>query len=224
MKRSLYILTVIALVLSGCKKPGPTATERIATFLVSGWAAFEASLYSEALQDFDDVLALEEGNVEAKVGAGWSLVMMDDGRLDSAAALLDSTVTADADWRQDAWAGLATIRLSQQVYAQADSLAGLTLAQDSSYVFAQNANYGFSPDSTIDWHDLLVYQAQARFAQSLYDAAWLAVVPLLSEVSGSPFDGVLRNDPTTWTSAGVTYTYFTEILALAISYFSELYR
>lgn len=213
MKRSLYILTIIALVLSACKKPGPTAAERTANFLESGWVAFEASLYTDALQDFDDVLALDEGNIEAKLGAGWSLLLLDNGSLDSAAALLDSTVTADTEWRQDAWTALATIRLSQQAYTQADSLAGLTLAQDSSYVFLHKP--------TIDWQDLLVYQAQARFARTLYDSAWLALLPLLS---GSPFDAVLRNDPTTWTSAGVTYTYFTEILALAISYFSELFR
>ncbi len=214
MKRSLYLLTILALLLGGCKKPGPTAAQRIASFLESAWVSFEASLYPAAMQDFRDVLALDEENVEAKLGAGWSLVMIDDGGLDSAAALLDSTVTTDVDWQQDAWAALATIRLSQQAYVSADSLAELTLAQDPSYVFLH--------EPTIDWHDLLVYQAQARFAQALYDSAWVAVVPLLS--GGSPFDNMLRNDPATWTSGGVTYTYFPEILALAISYFSELYR
>ena len=71
-------LVLLSLLFMGCPKKGPTKAQRIAAYLDNGWADFEADRFSGAITDFDDVLDLEAENLEARLGLGWSLLLLDD--------------------------------------------------------------------------------------------------------------------------------------------------
>lgn len=208
-----FILIITLPLLFGCSGKGPTKLERIEAFNDAGWSDFDAGSFTSALAEFTDALELDSGNLEARVGAAWVIILLDDRDLNDARILLDSTVTADANWREDAWTALATIGLTEREYSDADSLAALVLASNASYVF--------TPLPTIDWQDLIIIQAQARYAQMLYDSSWSAVAVLLT---GTPHESVDRNTPSTWVFGTEVYAHFPEILARLISYLSEIHR
>lgn len=211
--RNAIVLLLALALLAGCRKKGPTQAEQIKGFNESGWTDIEDGNIASALEEFEDALNLDSTNVEARVGAGWSIILLDDRDLQIAVNYLDATVTASAEWQQDAWAGLATVALTDRRYSAADSLAALTLAGDASYVFS------FMP--TIDWQDLLLIQGQARFGQGQYTSAWTAVQPL---TVNTPYETVSINDATTWVNGSITYSHFEEILAIVITHLSELFR
>lgn len=209
----LIVIVLVVVQLGACRKKGPTASQRIAAFNSAGRAGLEDGFFAAALKEFESSLQLDPNNLEAKVGSGWAIILLDDRDLEEAVAHFDITVTSDAKWQSDAWTGLSVIRLTQRIYAKADSLALLALGTDSSYVLL------WKPD--IDWNDLLVIQAQARYAQTLYDSSWVALWALLP---GTPHESIDRNTPSTWMVDGITYVHFPMLLAELISYFSTLYR
>ena len=212
-QRNVIVLMLALALLAGCGKKGPTQPERIKAFNKSGWSAVENGNFAAALQEFLDALVLDDTNLEARLGAGWSIILLDDIDLQIAVDYLDSTVTASTQWQLDAWAGLATVALTDRRYAAADSFATLTLAGDSSYVFVYM--------ETINWRDIQLIQGQARFGLSQYASSWLAIEPLTVD---TPYANVLITDATTWVSGLITYSYFEEILAIVITHLSELFR
>ncbi|GAG11481.1 unnamed protein product, partial [marine sediment metagenome] len=106
------------------------------------------------------------------------------------------------------------------LYSAADSLAELVLAADSGYVFTYREQ--------IDWCDLLIIQAQARFFIPDYAGAWRAIEPLLAETT-SPVDlsNVNLNpaDPSTWIiDDGTPFALYELALAKVINLLAEKYR
>jgi len=210
---NIALALLIALALGACRKGGPTKQERIDAFNDAGWTLFEQGDFTAALEEFLDGLNLDFTNISGNVGKGWSLLMLGDEDLATIAAALDEGTT-EPEWQNDAWCGLAVARLNQQQYAGADSLAGRVLtASDTSYVFVHRQE--------IDWHDLLIIQAEARFFTTLYTQAWQALQPL---IVGPPYDSIDPGDPSTWVIGNKTYSLFEEVLAVIISALADEYR
>ncbi len=208
------MVLLLAVGLGACRKKGPTQQERIDALVESGWESIELDSWAEAQLDFLAALGLDSLTAAANVGLGWSMIFLGDDDLDGAAAYLEKGTT-DAQWQKDAWSGLATIRLSQELYAEADSLAGLILASNPSYVFT------YRPD--IDWHDLLIIQAQARFITTDYTGAWQAIQPVIGG-SPYPYGTVDPAVPATWVIDGKTYQLFELALSVMISALTDYYR
>ena len=203
---------IILLALAACSKPGPTEQERIKTFNEAGWALFEENDFSGALIQFAAVLSLDPDNVEGNVGRGWSLLMQGNPSVSAATAALE-VGSSDADWRLDAWCGLSAAALNELRYPQADSLAARVLSIDSSYVFVHR--------TVIDWRDLLIIQAQARFYAAAYVQAWQALLPI---TPGTEYENIDPADPATWFIGTQSYTLFEELLARVISALAEQHR
>lgn len=210
----LIMILILVLGLGACRKKGPTKQQEINALLDSGWEAIELDSWSEARIDFLDVLDFDPLIASANVGLGWSMILLGDDDLDGAAAYLEKGTT-DTQWRYDAWSGLAAIRLSQGLYAKADSLAGLVLAAQPSYVFEKRPE--------IEWPDLLLIQAQARFITTDYAGAWLAIQPVIGG-SPLPYGSVDPADPATWEIDGESYLLFEQALSVMISKLTDHYR
>lgn len=216
----LTLLTAAALSLGvSCKGKGPTKQERIAAFNEAGWVSLDEGNFAEALQEFADAVALDSNNVEGNIGIGWSLILMNSSNLHRISNALGKG-TADNVWQQDAWAGLAVNSLNRQLYSAADSLAGLVLDADSAYVLV---NY-----SAVDWRDLLVIQAQARYYNVDYAQAWQAVQPLLADTTsltvGVPAGNLDPADSSTWVVNGTNFALYEAALADAIYRLVQIYR
>lgn len=220
----ITLALTLALALGACRNGGPTKPERIDDFNEAGWALFESSRFAEALQEFSDGLELDADstNVSGHVGKGWCLLLL--GSEDSTAIVAALKVgNTSAEWDTAAWCGLATARLNQELYAAADSLAGLALAADSEYVFIK-----FTSGEEINWRDMLVIQAEARFLTTSYTLAWQAILPLLPEnpslVVGVPNGNLDPSDPATWIVDGMTFALYEEALASVIFKLVRKYR
>ncbi|MFC1618858.1 hypothetical protein ACFL45_02830 [Candidatus Neomarinimicrobiota bacterium] len=222
MRIKVILMLLAAAVLSmgvSCKGKGPTKQERIDAFNEAGWVSMEEGNFAEALREFEDAIALDSDNIEGNIGLGWSLILMNSTNLPRISTALGKG-TADTKWQQDAWSGLAVTRLNQQRYAEADSLAGLVLNADSSYVLIYY--------SEVDWRDLLVIQAQARYYNVDYAQAWQAVLPLLAEsvtlTVGVPNGNLDPYDSATWVVNGTNFALYEAALADVIFRLVEVYR
>ncbi len=220
------ILSFIAvLVLSTCGwwRQGPTEPKRIKEFNEAGWDSFQKGNFAAALEEFLDGLELDPDstNVSGHVGKGWCLLLL--GSEDSTAIIAALEVgNTSTEWDTAAWCGLAAARLNQELYAAADSLAGLVLAADSEYVFIK-----FASGEEINWCDLLIIQAEARFITALYPLAWRAIQPLLADTPtlevGLPNGTLDPTDPGTWIVDGITFALYELALAEVIHILAEKY-
>ena len=211
--RSLVIGTLCLLFIgASCFKRPPTASELIRAYNESGQERFTNGNYEGAREDFGEALALDSTHAEANVGMGWVLIVLEHTDLGSIAGYFNRA-TDNTNWQVDAWAGLAIIRLIQQRYSEADSLVGLVLSADSSWVLLY--------EDRIDWRDMLVIQAQSRFFQALYTEAWSALEPL---VAGTSYETIDPDISSTWIVNGTTFALFEEALAEVIMIMTEIYR
>ncbi len=220
------ILSFIAvLVLSTCGwwRQGPTEPKRIKEFNEAGWDSFQKGNFAAALEEFLDGLELDPDstNVSGHVGKGWCLLLL--GSEDSTAIIAALEVgNTSTEWDTAAWCGLAAARLNQELYAAADSLAGLVLAADSEYVFIK-----FASGEEINWCDLLIIQAEARFITTLYPLAWQAIQLLLAETDSPvnlPNGDLNPADSSTWRVNGTTFALYEAALAEVIHILAEKYR
>ncbi len=214
---------VAILALSTCERcePGPTIQEQVDAFNEGGWQLFTESKFSAALEEFMEGLNLDPVNSSGNVGRGWSLLMLDDQDQDTIIAVLEvGAAGPSADgWQEHSWCGLAVVKLNQLLYSEADSLAERVLAADSGYVFTYHEQ--------IDWCDLLIIQAQARFFAIDYDEAWQAIEPLLAETDSPvnlPYGDLDRADSSTWNVNGTTFALYELALAKVIYFLAEKYR
>ena len=210
--RIILLFLIAAMVMGSMCKMGPTKKERIRSFNDAGWTAFEEGDFSDALLEFTDAYDLDTNNVTANVGLAWCMLLLGEADLSFIVNALEKGSTS-TNWQNDAWCGLAVARLNQQIYPEADSLAGLVLANDSIYVFTYW--------SQIDWRDLLLIQAQARYILTSYTLAWNAIEPLLP---GTPYESLNPGNSSTWIANNRVYTLFEEILAVVISALTEEFR
>jgi tetratricopeptide (TPR) repeat protein len=220
IKVILLLLAAAALSLGvSCKGKGPTKQERIDAFNEAGWVSMEEGNFAEALQEFAAAVGLDSDNAEGNVGLGWSLILSNSSNLPRMSTALEFG-TADTEWQQDAWSGLAVARLNQQRYAEADSLAGLVLSADSAYVLVYY--------SDVDWRDLLVIQAQARYYNVDYAQVWQAVLPLLADTTsltvGVPDGNLDPYDSATWVVNGTNFALYEVALADVIFRLVQIYR
>lgn len=219
----IILVYVVILALFTCEwcEPGPTIQEQVDAFNEAGWELFTESEFSAALDEFKDGLNLDPVNISGNVGRGWSLLMLDDQDQDTIIAVLEvGAAGPSADgWQEHSWCGLAVVKLNQLLYSEADSLAGLVLAADSGYLFTYREQ--------IDWRDLLVIQAQARFITTDYAGAWQAIEPLLAETT-SPVDlsnvNLVPADPSTWIVDGTNFALYEMALAEVINLLADKYR
>jgi tetratricopeptide (TPR) repeat protein len=220
IKVILLLLAAAALSLGvSCKGKGPTKRERIDAFNEAGWVSMEEGNFAEALEEFADAVALDSDNPEGNVGLGWSLILMNSANLPRISTALEIG-TVDTEWQQDAWSGLAATRLNQLRYTEADSLAGLVLSADSAYVLVYY--------SDVDWRDLLVIQAQARYYNVDYAQAWQAAIPLLAETTtlfvGVPNGNLDPYDSATWVVNGTNFALYEAALADVIFRLVQIYN
>ena len=219
----IILVYVVMLALFTCEwcEPGPTIQEQVDAFNEAGWQLFTESEFATALEEFKEGLALDPVNSSGNVGRGWSLLMLDDQDQDTIVAVLEAVAASPSTggWQEHSWCGLAVVKLNQLLYSAADSLAALVLAANSGYVFTYREQ--------IDWRDLLIIQAQARFITTDYDGAWQAIEPLLAETD-SPVNLPNGNlDPavsSTWIVNGTTFALYEVALAEVISILTEEYR
>ncbi len=223
----IILVYVVILALFTCEwcEPGPTIQEQVDAFNETGWELFMESDFAAALEEFQEGLALDPVNSSGNVGRGWSLLMLDEEDQDMIIAALEAGAAGpSADgWKNHSWCGLAVVKLNQLLYSAADSLAALVLTADSGYLFTYREQ--------IDWRDLLVIQAQARFITADYDRAWRAIEPLLAETDSPvklPNGDLDPADPGTWvvedTNNGTTFALYELALAEVISILTEEYR
>lgn len=226
--KTLAFLLVV--VLSGCGwlKKEPTRQERVEAFNDAGWELFTEGKYALALEEFQDGLRLDRENVSGNVGRGWSLLMLDVSQQDTIVAALERGAASPSaeGWQDHSWCGLAIVTFSlaaaanqDTLYTDSDSLAGLVLAANSAYVFTYREQ--------INWRDLLVIQAQARYITINYAGAWQAIVPLLAETDSPvelPNGDLDPADPGTWIVNGTTFALYEEALARVINLLAQKYR
>ena len=223
----IILVYVVILALFTCEwcERGPTIPEQVDAFNETGWQLFTESNFTAALAEFKEGLNLDPVNTSGNVGRGWSLLMLDNQDQDTIIAILEvGAAGPSADgWQEHSWCGLAVVKLNQLLYSEADSLAGLVLAADSGYVFTYREQ--------INWHDLLVIQAQARFITANYytgAGAWQAVQLLLADtpslVVGNPNGNLDPTDPGTWIVNGTTFALYEAALAEVINLLAEKYR
>ncbi len=211
--RFATMLSLLLLLWSGCGKSGPTKQERIAAFNQTGWELFQDDEFADALRQFNSGLNLDDLNVDGNLGRGWSLLMLGDPDLDTTTAALERAAT-NAAAQQDAWCGLSATALNDQRYPDADSLAARVLtASDTSYVFLYR--------DQVDWQDLLLIQAQARYFSTDYTGAWNATLLL---TVGTEFEPIDPADPSTWVIGAKLFVLFEELLAQVISRLAEEHR
>ena len=221
-KITLAYVTILALSTCEWCEPGPTIQEQVDAFNEAGWQLFTENKFTAALEEFMEGLNLDPINSSGNVGRGWSLLMLDDEDQDMIVAALEVGATAPSTdgWQKHSWCGLAVVKLNQLLYPAADSLAELVLAADSGYVFTYREQ--------INWCDLLVIQAQARFFAIDYDGAWQAVGPLLADTPtlevGLPDGNLDRADSSTWIVDGITFALYEEALASVIFKLVKKYR
>ena len=221
---SVKIILVYAVILAlfTCEwcEPGPTKQEQVDDFNEAGWELFTKSEFSAALDEFKEGLNLDPVNISGNVGRGWSLLMLEDEDQDTIVAVLEAVAAGPSvdGWQEHSWCGLAVVKLNQLYYSAADSLAGLVLAANSGYLFTYREQ--------IDWRDLLVIQAQARFITTDYAGAWQAIELLLAETT-SPVDlsnvNLVRADPSTWIVDGTNFALYEAALAEVIQILAEKY-
>ena len=227
----IILVYVVILALFTCEwcEPGPTIQEQVDAFNKIGWELFTESEFAAALEEFKEGLNLVRDNISGNVGRGWSLLMLDDEDQDTIVAVLEvGAAGPSADpasggaygWQEYSWCGLAVVKLNQLLYSAADSLAELVLAADSGYVFTYREQ--------INWCDLLVIQAQARFFTIDYDGAWQAIQLLLADtpslVVGVPNGNLDRADSSTWRVDGTDFALYEGALARVIFTLVKKYR
>ncbi len=203
---------LLLLLWSGCGKAGPTKQERIDAFNETGWEQFQKDEFAVALRQFNSGLDLDGDDVDGNLGRGWSLLMLGDPDLDTTTAALEKA-TASAAARQDAWCGMSAVALNDQRYPAADSLATLVLTANPAYVFVYR--------DSVNWRDLLLIQAQARYFTTDYAGAWDATLTL---TVGTEFELIDPADPSTWVIGARLFTLFEELLAKVISRLAEQHR
>ncbi len=217
----IILVYVVMLALFTCEwcEPGPTIQEQVDAFNETGWELFMESEFTAALNEFKEGLGLDPENISGNVGQGWSLLLLNSN---DTITVVNSFKKGDAsaDWQNHSWSGLAVVRLNQEEYSAADSLAGLVLAADSGYIFTYREQ--------IDWRDLLVIQAQARFITTDYDGAWQAIEPLLADTPtlevGFPNGNLDPAVSSTWIVNGTTFALYEVALAEVIHILAEKYR
>ena len=213
MRRFATTMPLLLLIIwSGCGKAGPTEPERIKAFIKMGWELFQDEEFAEALHQFNSVLDLDTLNVDGNLGSGWSLLMLGDPDLDKTIAALEKA-TGSAERQQDAWCGLSAAALNDQRYPAADSLAAKVLTANPAYVFVYR--------DSVNWRDLLLIQAQARYFITDYAGAWDATLLL---TVGTEFELIDPADPSTWVIGAKLFSLFEELLAEVISRLAEQLR
>jgi|GEM_PF-3436379 len=223
---SVKIILVYAVILAlfTCEwcEPGPTKQEQVDAFNEAGWELFTESKFTAALDEFKEGLNLDPVNISGNVGRGWSLLMLDDADQDTIVAVLEAVAAGPSagGWQEHSWCGLAVVKLNQLYYSAADSLAGLLLAANSGYLFTYREQ--------INWRDLLVIQAQARFITTDYAGAWQAVEPLLADTPtlevGLPNGSLDPAVSSTWIVNGIDFALYEAALAEVIQILAEKYR
>ncbi|MBN2010052.1 hypothetical protein JW960_11975 [candidate division KSB1 bacterium] len=205
-------LLLFASGLSCDRSEKPVAVEEnysMTELLQRGWLAFSGQEYDNALTYFEKAFEKDSAQVEASIGRGWTLLMLDQGEITASERLFLKGVQ-NATWKSDARCGLVVIRFLQEQYSEIENLVDL--------IIADRPDYFFKYKPTIDWHDLLLIKAQAYFHDDDYQKAWDAIQEITS---------VFRLDPNnhhTWIVDNVTYFSFEAALAKVIEILSELYR
>ena len=172
------VMTACVFVL-GCSDgngPKPATVEKV-------WQLFTAGSYTQAIAEFEAVLATDTSKVEAYVGLGWSYAFT--GKLDSAALRFDEALLRNASLI-DANAGLSAVELAQGDRDQAITHAQAALLLDSAWAFAHYAG--------INHLDIRLILAQAYFGKGghSYSLAQTEVNYL------DPSNGLNPSNPASW--------------------------
>jgi tetratricopeptide (TPR) repeat protein len=191
MMMLVMMMTAWALV-SGCSghKGGsnPPTVEQ-------GWQLFTAESYTQAIAEFEAVLAADTSNVEAYVGLGWSYAFAD--KLDSAANRFEDALAHNASLI-DVHAGLSAVQLARGDRDGAITHANMVLVLDSTWAFVHYPG--------VDYLDVHLILAQAYFGKGgpSYAMAQAEVDYL------DPTNGLNPVDSATW---GVHPTYAAALLS-----------
>jgi hypothetical protein len=174
-----------------------------------GWLEFGHQEYSAALELFTKACEKDSFQIEASVGLGWTLLMMDQGNLDTCEQLFQKGIQS-AMWKSDARCGLVVVRFLQEQYSEIENLVDLILVD--------NADYFFQYNPSIDWRDLMLIKAQSYFYTDEYEKSWDAITEITDVFHLDP------NDHHTWKVDNQTYFSFEAALAKVIEILSELYK
>jgi len=203
-RRALWSLSLLLLLLtlSACPKNNGGG-DGVSDHNKAGWNHFTDGNYADALGEFDLALDLDFYDVEANVGKGWSLIMLDNTAITSASSYLQKGED-DENWIIVARAGLAFTSYLAKEWS--NSLAYID------YVLTQDATFAFAKENSIDYRDLLLLKAKVEYLTKNYSACWETLQGITSSYSGS------ADNKSSWVIAGVTYptwqAYLAEILYL----------
>lgn len=166
-----------------------------------GWSDFTAGEYLDALGHFRAATNLDDDHAEAWLGAGWSLLFIDEpaiARIDLLAAIAKGWTGVEAD------AGLALAYRALPDYLSAINHALAVVTADSDWIFSHM--------TSIDWRDMRLLLAQCYFnrGEEWFDEAQ-AQVDLLD-----PGNGLDPGVPGSWTVGGTTYYTYGAALMTAI--------
>ena len=203
-QRTFWSLSLLFLLLtmSACPKNGGDG-DGVSAHNKAGWNNFTDGNYADALSEFDLALDIDFYDVEANVGKGWSLIMLDNTAITSASSYLQKGED-DENWIVVARAGLAfTSYLSK---SWTNCLAYID------YVLTQDATFAFAKENSIDYRDLLLLKAKVEYLTKNYTACWETLQGITTSYNAS------ATDKSSWVISGVKYptwqAYLAEILYL----------
>ncbi len=173
--RTMIALSVsLMLSLVACGGGGGGGPEDTAASLTAeGWELFEQGKYAEAIEKFNDALALDDTYADAYNGLGWSNAKLDE--LLDALTNFDLCIDNGMSDEPDPYAGKAVVYRDYDAasdhFSQAITAALTALEKDRRYVFSHYTSF--------DWKDLMIVLAQCYFALKDYTTAnaWVDSLP-----------------------------------------------
>ncbi len=196
------------LAFSGCPRNGGGTPHDEKYYNNQGWTLFTEHNYPDALTAFSSTLDINFNNIEGNVGKGWTLIMLDNSSFSSASSYLNKG-KYDATWGLVAKTGLAVMTYTQKDYKSSNTYINEILSVDSSFVFEQ--------DTSINYLDLLLFQANIHFLDQDYSGCWSIIQKMTSDYILDP------DNPKSWIIADTTYPTFPAVLTEILYLLSQDY-
>lgn len=179
-------------------------------YIQDGWDDLSSGSFEDALDNFDEALAIDPENLSAIMGKAWSLFFVDSGDALIMMSYLFEKGVNDSTWSADAYCGLSIVTFAQGDYGSAIAFANSLLSIDSVYVF------DYVDD--IDYHDILLVKAQAQFLTRDYLGAYTTMVQIIPSLMDQDSDLYLDDDePESWEVNGIQYPTFESALSAVIA-------
>ena len=204
----LFPLLVFLISCSTDDEPSEPPEPPVVTFVEYGWDDISSGSFEGAMENFNDALEIDPGNVPASIGKAWCMLFIDSGQSLEEMEILFQMGISDTTWSADAQCGLSIVNFAQGNYTTAIAYVDSLLSIDPFYVLE------YFDD--IDYNDLLIVKAQSQFMEQDYSGANMT----LSQISPSLY---LDDSQESWEVNGVIYLTFESALSALIALVTQQY-